>query len=291
LALAEELARHEDVARRAAAGVLAWHTQRKTPVRAFALLLTIAQDPLVAAERDIADLLYRIAVADDASAEQRAHAQALVLALIPISGYQARQGGRSAMILRAWGSITPIRMAECLHDMSEARRAAAVVIAGWLGDPLAPAWIREQAVVYANDPNADIGDTILHAFTTRTEHLLLQKDFMTLIVSSAAARRNPQDILELCSVSPKVLGVAKELLLIAANILEDRLATDDQWRHEAIVDACARAVQALASEAEQQGAYGVRNQALDVWDSFIEKGLAAPAQRLDHATDYGLGPG
>ena len=70
-----------------------------------------------------------------------------------------------------------------------------------------------------------------------------------------------------------------------------RPADNDRWRFAGIEESCASAIQALASQAEQCGQHGIRNKALDMWDALIELGLTAPAQRLDHATEYGIAAG
>jgi hypothetical protein len=179
---------------------------------------------------------------------------------------------------------------QAITNSSLARRAAAETLANGLQQlKPPPTWMLELAMVFANDDDESVGKAILQAFDGNSDHLLNLPDFFTKMAQSKAAKQDPQDMLELCCKSGDIVALADDVIVMITGLTEINQTDDNHWRLASTADVAMNALQTLVAKAEQQGSTRVRNQALDVWDRLIERGLPLAQQKLNNATDFGIG--
>ena len=290
LALADEFQVHPDIGRRASAGLLACHAYSADPLRGFNILLSVAADPDIAAERDVNDALLFLVCCPKATPEQKALAMTTLRRLVLGNERQSRRGGSAVLLLRAWNLISTEEMMSSLADSSVARKAAASTLAEGLQVEKAPAsWMREVAIQFANDVSSEVGEAILTVFNESCEHLLAIPGFFPSMIRSSAALRDPQELFELFYRSGDIVSLAPEVLHLAASFSGTVVTPENQWSVQRSLEVAVNALQALVSQAEQQGNVAVRSRALDIWDQLIERNELVAQNKLNAATDFSLG--
>ncbi len=291
LNIAGDLTAHEDIGRRASAGMLAIRARSADPHRAYTLLLTVAMDDQVAAEDDIGHSLLVLARATEAMADQRSRAIEALLALIGRDDRISRRGGRSALILRAWDQITEDRLLVALNISESAREAAASTLADGLVEDKFPAvWMRELAIKFANDASAAVGEAMVRMFRNKSDHLLDIPGFFPRMAMSAAARNDPHDMLEVCCKSGDIVSISAEVLTMVNHIIALNPQTPkEKWRRESNAELAVNALLALAAKAEQVNDTMVRGRALDAWDALIESQDPSAQNMLNSTTDFSIG--
>jgi len=290
LALAKNVMRHADPGRRASAGMLAFQSRTADPQQAYAIVLNVSEDLQVAGEDDVGKALLAIASSDDATAEQKAQAIAILLHLIDGDDRLAQYGGNAALILHAWKLISHDTMMAALIKSTPARRSAAETLADGLQQLKPPQpWMLALAITFANDDDEAVGKSIMQAFDETSDHLLNLTDFFSDMVHSKAAKRDPQDMLELCCKSGDMVTHADNVITMVTGLTDVTETAENYRRISAAIDVAMNTLQTLAAQAEQVGNRDKRNQALDAWDHLIDRGFSVAQHRLNVATDFGIG--
>jgi hypothetical protein len=290
LALAESLQDHPDAGRRASVGLLAVQAYSVDPLRGFNVVLSVASDPEIAAEHDVADALLVMVTCPKATEEQKQSARNILLGLVRGNDRQARCGGSSALLLRAWDVITPQEMMSALTHSVAARTAAASTLAEWLQfEKAPPPWMRELALQFAEDESDEVGKAILRVFDESYEHLLAISGFFPAMAKSRAASHESQGLLKLFCRSADIVILAPEVINVTTALAEKKATDENRWSLQHELDLGVNALQALVSQAEQENNNSVRSRALDVWDRLIERDELVAQNKLDKATDFTLG--
>lgn len=290
LPLAEELQSHPDIGRRASAAFLACHIYSADPERGFNVLLSVASDRDIAAERDVNDALLFLVRCPLATPRQQHAARDLLLGLVHGDDRQARRGGSALLLLRAWDLMTTEQMTSELARSVVARTSAARTLAEGLQVEKAPEpWMREIAVQFARDDAGDVGEAIMQAFEESYEHLLAIPGFFAAMAETRAASHDPENLLELFCRSAEIVGMASEVLRVTSTLVDAEATAERQWTVQRRIELGVNALQALVAQAEQAEDTGVRSRALDIWDGLIERNELVAQNKLDRATDFSLG--
>ncbi len=295
LEIAEQLINHRDAGRCAGAGAIAAACLDSHRQRAIGLLLTAASDPVVAAEREIAGALFQLATGrEEATRVEQRQAIELLLAMTDQSSehvssedmswaHVASTGGSLAVWLRREHAIGDQEIATVSKRSEYVRRGMARAVRELLisDDPVP--WVMDLAVWLAGECDRQTVETVLSTFfKPAAARLLEQKMFVTNLVSRALkAKHDIGPIVEACDRQALLQPIAGVLLAAVKSVSETLHDYGWQAAHH-LTGLLAR----LVEEAEREGDFGLRNQALDAWDELLGAGVAfarvALAHRLNH---------
>ncbi|HHQ47678.1 MAG TPA: hypothetical protein ENK19_02180 [Acidobacteria bacterium] len=284
LGIASDVAASPDPGRRASAGAIAAACGPETSREAVELLLTVAADPVGAAEREVTSALYRLALGDrDGEKPFKRQAIEFLLAMAHHDNESvANSGGEAAVWLRWKDVIGDEEIQQVRACGTSARRGMANVVQQLLVEENRPGWLCELAIVLAGDADRQTSQTVVFTFLhPESSTLLHDRDLIDRLISGAVgAGHDIGPIVEACD-REALLRPVSGVVLSTAGALSG--TPDGQgWRaaHH-LTGLLAR----LVEEAEREGDFGLRNQALDAWDELLEAGVAfartALAARLE----------
>ena len=160
-----------------------------------------------------------------------------------------------------------------------ARRSAARTLGSWLKERDAPAWARDYAVTLAEDVDEDVGNSILWIFRDQKfDHLVCDQAFIIAMARSAAAQRDPDDLIAACDRRGRLHPLAGTVLAIAHAATTGSIDPGDPWKRRHNAEQAAGLLIRLIQEAEQVDDQELIVHALDRLDSMIEKGAIGSTQ-------------
>jgi len=284
LGIAAGVANAPDAGRRAGAGAIATTCLDENSPGAVKLLLDVTVDPLVAAEQEVSQGLYWLALAPaDVGEHVRQEAVALLLAMAEHENeHVASAGGQAAVWLRHHGAIGDGELQHVLGCGTSVRRGMARVVQRLLIGQGPPPWLRELAVELVADTDRQTARTVLFAFLKPESASLLENGaFVRRLVTAAVnAGHDVGPLVRACDRQALLRPVAG-IILSAANTLAWRGRHPGWETAHSLPGLLAR----LVEECEREGDFDLRSRALDAWDSLLEANVPlasrALATRLD----------
>lgn len=275
LSVATALVGHADLGRQAAAAVLAWSCREQDPRRATEAVLQVAREPLVAAQRDVHEILRFLAVDPSVATADAGEARRILIGLLEHREPPcAEWGGVGVMCLRDWNVLDDADLMRLLAANFVARRSAARVAVAWLANLDAPEWLRTLVVALANDGDEEVGDAILGmCWGDGNASWMESADFLTAMVQSAAARRRPAPLIRFCDRRGTLRSVSDVVLALGHQAAEQAPDPANSIRPRLDAEMTAGLLIRLCEEAGQQRDEDLAQRALDVVDQMLEAGV------------------
>ncbi len=284
LGIAGEIARHDDAGRRASAGAIAAACVDGSSKEAVKLVLQVATDPLVAAEREVIHGLFQLALGgEEVKKPARWRATALLLAMAGHPNeYVAGSGGQAAVWLRHRGVIGNGEIEKAMEAGVPTRRGMARVVQQLLIGSPPPPWLQKLAIELVSDTDQQTGRTVLFAFLkSGSAHLFSDREFVERLIAAALdSNHDLIPVVEACDRQACLQPVARVVLNMARELAG--APYNRRWRE---ADELTGLLARLVEESEREQDFGLRNQALDAWDALLEANVplarVALAFRLD----------
>lgn len=252
------------------------------PAHSYRVVLAAAQDVEVAAEL-VRPLLWMAASPNMPAGPEKTAAITAIVAMCSDDREEiGRAGGDAVLALWAQQGCTLAELDAVLARSSVVRVGAARSLAGWLRQSTdVPSSALDLALRFADDAEEEVGAAMLHAFASgRADHLLRERRFFDALVTTAAARRDPSELLEACDRQNQLLPLA-DLILATAKVIAEPNATRDRWQLWSSLRQALAVLSRLVEESERVCEWETRSRAMDVWDLLIPVHIGETAGVLD----------
>lgn len=282
LALAVDLATHDDPGRRASAAALAAACASASPDRATTALLTAAGNPEVAMEPDVRNALLALATDPHATTGSRRTACELLLNAIDDPREDvATTAGQVALRLREFEVIDDAKLEAVIAGSPVARGGIAIVLTPRLQkEP--PEWLLDLTVRLADDPDEKTGDLVVQTLRyPPASRLVEDRVFLGRLLKTSAARRDDRALLEACDRQNTLIPLADRILDLASTAAAEPAGSSTNWKRHRHVSGVVGLIARLVEETERENEFDLRTRALDAWDRLIEAGTAEAGRAFD----------
>jgi hypothetical protein len=117
--------------------------------------------------------------------------------------------------------------------------------------------------------------------------LIRDRNLLARLLDTAACKRDMGPLVEACDRQDSLLPIAGKILELAASVSSGQLQVPMSWTDYHNLTSVVGLVARLAEEAESQGQYSWRTDALNAWDTLLEAGVAHAADALDARVEQG----
>lgn len=272
--VARELVEHPDVARKASAAVLAAHCFSADPARCAELVLKASENDDIACEDDVNHTLRYCANASAIPSLLRTKAKDIMLGLTthPDNEYLSEWGAVDILIMRAWGVVSHEQLQAAMRENLFLRKHGAQILSRWLKGPDAEPWMFDFALALAEDEDAEVGNAILWCLRGKgPSRLLSNEEFARRIISSRAAKRDQEHILDAFDEEGKLLPVSEYVLEAGALVAAGIGTRAPGWKRAHEISQISGLLYRLYEEASRSADWGVATRVLDLFDQLIDR--------------------
>lgn len=278
LAFAKAMLEHHDIGRHAAAAMLAYQCRSFDSPCAMHIILAAASTIRVAADHEINEILLSLLWSQETPPHDKDQLHALVIRLYHQDcPYYREVGGVNVIALLAMNRVQRKECQSLLARDVVSRTAAAHQIRMWLTDRFAAAWIKEFALVLANDDAAKVQGAILLAFADhRCSYLLDDATFLAALAQSRAVKRDSTSLIKACDHHGNLLHMGEEILIIAHHCFADHDQTEAENHQHHDFNEVANLLIRLSDCASQTNLDELGVRARNAFDALIATGKIAP---------------